>query len=213
MRPVSVLSRRAALALGALLATTSLAAAETEVRFYYPIAVGGPLTKIIDGYAQTFEASHPGIKIKPIYTGDYIQTIGKALTAVKGGDAPECAIMLAADIYTLTDEDIVVPIEDLATTPEDKAWINGFFPAFLENARVKGKIYAAPFQRSTPVLYWNKEAFKEAGLDPDKAPANWDEMLDFARKLTKRSRTPPATSPNGACRSPPTATPAGSIPA
>ncbi|MDR3376034.1 MAG: ABC transporter substrate-binding protein [Ancalomicrobiaceae bacterium] len=173
-------------AIGTLGLSAGIAHADVEIRFFYPIAVNGPLTKIIDGYAQEFEASHPGIKVKPIYTGDYIQTIGKALTAVKGGDAPECAILLAADLYTLTDEDVVVPIEDLATTPEDKAWLNGFYPAYLENARVKGRIVAAPFQRSTPVLYWNKGAFKEAGLDPDKAPANWAEQLEFAKKLTKK---------------------------
>ncbi len=183
---ISRASFASALTLMAILTGTQFAAADTEVRFYYPIAVGGPLTKIIDGYAAEFEASHPGIKVKPIYTGDYIQTTAKALTAVRGGDSPECAIMLAADLYTLTDADAVIPLDDLATTPEDKKWLAGFYPAFMENARVGGKTYAAPFQRSTPVLYWNKEAFKEAGLDPDKAPANWDEMREDAKKLTKR---------------------------
>lgn len=175
-------------AVTAMVATvgSTAAFADTEIRFYYPIAVGGPLTKIIDSYAADFEKSHAGIKVKPIYTGDYIQTTAKALTAVKGGDSPECAIMLAADLYTLTDEDVVAPLEDMATTPEDKAWLHGFYPAYLENATIKGKIYAAPFQRSTPVLYYNKDAFKEAGLDPDKAPATWDEMLADAKKLTKK---------------------------
>ena len=42
-----------------------------------------------------------------------------------------------------------------------------------------------PFQRSTPVLYWNKDAFKEAGLDPNTPPATWDEMVSFGKKLTK----------------------------
>ncbi|MFO1150876.1 MAG: ABC transporter substrate-binding protein [Alsobacter sp.] len=162
------------------------AAAETELRFYYPIAVSGPITKLIDGYAAEFEKQNPGVKVKPVYAGDYVQTIGKALTAMKGGDTPEMAILLAADIMTLTDENAVAPVDDLARTAEDKAWLAGFYPGFMENARLGGKTYGIPFQRSTPVLYWNKDMFKEAGLDPDKAPANWDEMLDFAKKLTKK---------------------------
>ena len=48
-----------------------------------------------------------------------------------------------------------------------------------------GKTYGIPFQRSTPVLYWNKDAFKEAGLDPETPPASWAEMVEMGKKLTK----------------------------
>src|SRR3954452_2301983 len=106
-----VLAAAAGSALAASLASGP-AAAETELRFYYPIAVSGPITKLIDGYAAEFEKQNPGVKVKPVYAGDYVQTIGKALTAMKGGDTPEMAILLAADIITLTDENAVAPIED-----------------------------------------------------------------------------------------------------
>jgi sn-glycerol 3-phosphate transport system substrate-binding protein len=184
------LNRRTALggALAAALAlsTAPASAQDVELRFYFPIAVSGPITKIIDGYAADFEKLNPGVKVKPIYAGDYVQTIGKALTAMKGGDTPEMAILLAADIITLTDENAVLAIDDLAKTADDKAWLAGFYPGFMENAQLGGKTYAIPFQRSTPVLYWNKDLFKEAGLDPEKGPANWQEMVDFAKKLTKK---------------------------
>jgi sn-glycerol 3-phosphate transport system substrate-binding protein len=186
---MTTITRRAALASGAALAASRALparAADMEIRFYYPIAVSGPITKIIDGYGADFEKENPGVKIKPIYAGDYVQTIGKALIAVKGGDIPECAILLAADLLTLTDENAVIPLDDLVKTAEDKSWFEGFYPGFMENARLKGKTYAIPFQRSTPVLYWNKDAFKEVGLNPDKGPADWDEMTAFAQKLTKK---------------------------
>ena len=54
-------------AAGALVATPAIAQAPTEVPFYYPVAVGGPITKIIDGFAADFEKENPGIKVKPIY--------------------------------------------------------------------------------------------------------------------------------------------------
>ena len=164
-------------------------AADIEVRFFFPVAVGGPVTKIIDDYATAFEKENPGIKVKPVYAGDYVQTVTKAMTAVKGGDAPETAILLAADLMLLTDEGVVVPFDDFVKTPDDKAWLASFYPAFMENAKLKDKTYAIPFQRSTPVLYWNKEAFKAAGLDPEKGPSAWSEMAAMAKQLTKKDAT------------------------
>jgi len=64
--------------------------------------------------------------------------------------------------------------------------VKGFYPAFMENSQTGGKTWGIPFQRSTIVLYWNKEMFKEAGLDPNKPPATWAEMTAYAQKLTKR---------------------------
>jgi sn-glycerol 3-phosphate transport system substrate-binding protein len=182
------LTRRtfSALALTAPFISTAATAQEAEVRMYFPVAVGGPVTKIIDDYAAAFEKVNPGIKIKPVYSGDYIQTLTKVLTAIKGGDVPETAILLAADLFTLFDEDVIVPIDGFVKTDADKAWLASFYPAFMENAKIDGKTFAIPFQRSTPVLYYNKDAFKAVGLDPNKGPSNWTEMREMAKKLTKK---------------------------
>ena len=181
-------TRLAGVALALLLATlTGRAAAETtEITFYYPIAVGGPITKIIDGYAEQFMKENPGIKVKPVYAGTYQETIVKTLTAHKSGEPPTTAILLSTDMFTLIDEDAVVAWEELAKSAEDQAWMKSFFPALMKNSQTGGKIWGIPFQRSTIVLYWNKEAFKEAGLDPTKPPANWAEQVEIAKKLTKR---------------------------
>ena len=56
------------------------------------------------------------------------------------------------------------------------------------NAIVDGELYAIPYQNSTPLLYYNKEHFKEAGLDPEKPPQTWAELVDAAKKLTKADR-------------------------
>ena len=164
----------------------SAAEAQTEISFYYPVAVGGPITKIIDGYAAEFEKENPGIKVKPIYSGTYQESIVKALTAHKSGTPPVTSVLLSTDMYTLIDEEAIVAFDDVAKSAEDKAWLKSFFPAFMANSQTGGKTWGIPFQRSTIVLYWNKELFKEAGLDPNKAPANWKEMLEYAQKLTKR---------------------------
>lgn len=170
----------------AAVAAAAFAQAPVEVSFFYPVAVGGPITKIIDGYAADFEKENPGIKLKPIYTGSYQDSITKALTAVKSGEPPVTSILLSTDMFSLIDEDAIVPFDELAKTPDDQAWLKSFYPAFMENSQTGGKTWGIPFQRSTIVLYYNKEAFKDAGLDPNKGPANWKEMAEYGEKLTKR---------------------------
>jgi sn-glycerol 3-phosphate transport system substrate-binding protein len=160
-------------------------AKDVELSFYYPVAVGGPITKIIDGYAAAFEKDNPGIKIKAIYAGTYQDTLVKALTAFKSGEPPDIAVLLSTDMFTLIDEDAVTPFDALLKTDVDKAWIKSFYPAFMENSRTGGETWGIPFQRSTVVMFWNKDAFKAAGL-PDKAPDNWDELVADGSKLTKR---------------------------
>jgi len=167
-------------------ASPVVAQAPVELTFYYPVAVGGPVTKIIDGLAADFEKENPGIRVKPIYAGTYQETIVKVLTALKSGEPPQMSVLLSTDMFTLIDEDAIVPFDDMAKSAEDRAWLKSFFPAFMLNSRTGGKTWGIPFQRSTIVLYWNKEAFREAGLDPSHAPATWAEQVEYARRLTKR---------------------------
>src|SRR4029078_10343420 len=108
------------------------------------------------------------------------------LTAVKSGEPPVMSILLSTDMFTLIDEDAIVPFDDLVKTADDRAWLASFYPAFMENSQTGGKTWGIPFQRSTIVLYYNKEMFKEAGLDPNKPPETWTQMREHAQKLTKR---------------------------
>jgi sn-glycerol 3-phosphate transport system substrate-binding protein len=167
-------------------ALASLSAQAVDITFYYPIAVSGPLTKIIDSMVADFEKANPDIHVKPVYSGNYGETLAKALTANKAGQPPQVAVLTAADALTVIDEDAVAPMESFVKTADDKAWLNGFFPAFMMNGKYEGKTYGVPFQRSTQVLFWNKEAFRQAGLDPNRPPQNWDEEVEYGKKLTLR---------------------------
>jgi sn-glycerol 3-phosphate transport system substrate-binding protein len=175
---------QAVVAVAAALATASALA--VEISFYYPVAVSGPLTKIIESLAADFEKANPDIKVKPIYSGNYGETLAKALTASKSGQPPQVAVLVASDALTLIDEDAITPVDGFIKTPSDKAWLDGFFPAFMMNGRYDGKTWGIPFQRSTQLLYWNKVAFREAGLDPNRPPANWEELVEYGKKLTVR---------------------------
>ncbi|MGD9475995.1 ABC transporter substrate-binding protein [Shinella sp. G-2] len=185
------MSKRTALKLAAagisyMALGAGLALADTKIDFYYPVQVGGPVTKVIDGYVQKFMEANPGITVAPIYAGNYNDTTTKALTAAKAGTPPAVAVLLATDVYTLIDEDVIDPIDDFTTTDEDKAWLAGFMPAYLKSAQTEDHLWSVPFQRSTAVMYYNKQAFKEAGLDPEKGPATWDEMAAAGKAVVTK---------------------------
>ncbi len=174
-------------ATAATLAMPAVLRAQTvkTLSFYYPIAVGGPIQAVMDGYCQEF-ARESGIVVTPVYAGSYNETMAKAVTALKGGQGPQMGVLLAAEIHALKDLDVLVSLEELGLDAATKSWVDGFYPAFLANSLVDGKTWSVPFQRSTAVDYYNKTAFAEAGLDPEVFPTTWDGLTHAAEKLTKR---------------------------
>ena len=168
-----------------LLFATAGPGTATELTMYYPVAVGGPLTKIVDGFVADFMAENPDITVKAIYAGNYNDARIKALAALKSGEPAQLSVMFSIDIYELIEQDAIIPFDDVVETAEEKAWLDSFYPALMENGRTAGKTWGIPFQRSTIVMYYNKDAFREAGLDPEKPPATWEEMVALGRKLTK----------------------------
>ena len=173
-----------ALALAVLLNPLSAKAA-TELTMYYPVAVGGPLTKIVDGLVAGFMAENPDIKVNAIYAGNYNDARIKALAALKSGQPAQLSVMFSIDIYELIEQDAIVAFDDIVETEEDKAWLASFYPTLMENGKTAGKTWGIPFQRSTIVMYYNKDLFKAAGLDPEAPPATWDELVEAGKKLTK----------------------------
>jgi sn-glycerol 3-phosphate transport system substrate-binding protein len=162
----------------------AVAQTQTEISFFYPVAVGGAIAKFIDEFATDFSKENPGIKVTPIYAGSYQDTIVKALTANKSGTPPVTSVLLSTDMFTLIDEEAIVPIDNFIKTADDKAWLGSFYKGFMANSQSGGKTWGVPFQRSTIVQYYNKDLFKAVGLDPNKPPTTWAELAEFAKKLT-----------------------------
>ena len=160
------------------------ASAETELTMYYPIAVGGALTEVVDGIVADFEAVNPDIKVNAIYSGNYDDTRVRALSALASGEPAQLAVMFSIDAYDLIEQELVIPFEDVATTDADKEWLNGFYPALMANGKIEGQTWGIPFQRSTIVAYYNKDLFRAAGLDPEAPPTTWDEMISMGKALT-----------------------------
>ncbi len=171
---------------GALVLAPFSGAMAVELTMYYPVAVGGPLTKTVDGLVADFQKENPDIKVNAIYAGNYNDARIKALAALKSGQPAQLSVMFSIDIYELIEQDAIVAFDDIVTTDEDRAWLDKFFPSLMENGRTANKTWGIPFQRSTIVMYYNKDAFRDAGLDPNQPPATWDELVTMGQKLTKK---------------------------
>jgi sn-glycerol 3-phosphate transport system substrate-binding protein len=156
-----------------------------KLTFYYPIAVGGPLQAIVDGYCKDFQ-QETAIAVEAVYAGAYSETLIKALAAIKAGTGPQFAVLLAAEMHSLQDQDILVSLDEIGLDADAKKWLAGFYPAFMANSHADGKTWSVPFQRSTAIFYYNKAAFQDSGLDPDKFPTTWAALASAAAKLTKK---------------------------
>src|SRR5262245_349617 len=145
---MKILKRTAVMAAAvAALMLNGRPAAAVDLTMYYPVAVGGPVTKIIDDMVDRFHKENPDIKVTAVYAGNYTDTMTKAMTAMKGGQPPQLSVLLSTDVFTLIDENAIVPLDGLA----DSAWFKEFYPAFMANGQIDGKTWSIPFQRSTIV--------------------------------------------------------------
>lgn len=164
--------------------TVRPAGAAAELKFYYPVGVAGPLAKVMNGMVDDFNIAHPGVHVTPVFAGDYYQTMAKVQTAVMGGAPPDVAVLLSTDLFTLLDMHAIVPLDGFIQQAGGDRFRSDFFSAFMRNAQIGNTTYSIPFQRSTIVLYYNQDAFRKAGLDPQTPPKNWTELAADAQKLT-----------------------------
>ena len=129
-----------------------------------------------------FEEKNPGIKVRVEYW-PWDGMIDKFLIALKNDNGPD-VINLAVD-WTITFEAMgkLAPLDEFIAA--DKMDMSDFFEGALQTARYNGKTYALPYRSEAMGIFFNKKIFKEAGLNPDKAPETWPQLLEYAKATTK----------------------------
>ncbi len=172
----------------ALSLVSGAAQAATDIDFFFPVPVQGKLALEMTRLVDVFNAQQNDVHVTAVYTGAYDDTNLKTRAAIQAGRPPAVVLMSANFIreYVINNQAIDLGRLIAADKETPDAFINKFFPAVRINATEAGHVYGVPFQNSTPILYYNTDAFKEVGLDPDKPPATWQELVDVAKKLTKR---------------------------
>nr|WP_321878128.1 sn-glycerol-3-phosphate ABC transporter substrate-binding protein UgpB [Paraburkholderia bannensis] len=180
--------RGAVRALGAAMLFASGAqaahAAPTEIQFWH--AMESELGERVNEIAQQFNASQSDYKIVPVFKGTYDQTLAAGIAAYRSGDAP--AILQVYEVGTATmmqAKKAVVPVYDVmknAGVPFDEKAFVPTVASYYGDAKT-GHLVSMPFNSSTPLLYYNRDAFKKAGLNPDAPPKTWPEVAADAAKL------------------------------
>ncbi|MDY3244785.1 MAG: ABC transporter substrate-binding protein [Candidatus Limiplasma sp.] len=171
------------------IAAVSAMAEPMKLTMYFPVNVGGNVANLIDSMTAEFNAENPDIQVEAVYTGNYDDTVTAIQTAIQGGNAPDLFVSLATQRFTMASTKMAMPLDDLiAADPEGQAFVDDFIDGFMLDSYVDGQTYSIPFQRSTMVMFYNKDAFNEVGLDPEAPPANWTEMVEYAQKLTNDKR-------------------------
>lgn len=171
------------LAGGALM--PSAATAQEKIKFYFPTSVQGRLALIMKEVVQEYNDAQDAVKVTAVYTGSYAETGIKASAAMEAGNPPAVAMVGANNILDFVQKGQIETIETfLGAQGETSAdFLTDFWPGVHANATVNGDLYAVPFQNSTPILFYNKEHFKEVGLDPEVPPATWDDLIEMGQKL------------------------------
>ena len=162
---------------------------EITIDFYFPSATANDAEGIFQRYADMFNEANPGLTVNPVFTGNYTDTRNTILTELQGGGAgPDVAVMLSIDLYSFAEEGYIVPAQSFIDNMEGgEAYVADFFPALMLNSRDDaGNVWTIPFQRSTPILYYNADLLAEAGYDSP--PVNNAELVEIAQALTTNER-------------------------
>jgi len=151
------------------------------VRFWH--AMGGPLGEVLNSMIDEFNADHPDWFIKSESMGSYDALKQKILASIVAHNQPDIAQAYEAWISTLLGGDALVDLGKL--DPSFKNELDDFFPVFIKDSLYKDRLMSLPFNKSVPVIYYNKDLFRRAGLDPENPPRTWEEFATVARSLTR----------------------------
>ncbi len=169
------------------------AMAETEIQWWH--AMGGQLGQWVNDLAKGFNESQKEYKVTPTFKGSYPETLTAGIAAFRAGNQPDILQVFEVGTATMmSSKGAIVPVgkvmKDSGLKFDPSAYISavtGYYTA------PNGQILSLPFNSSTTVFYYNKDAFKAAGLDPSKPPTTWPEVTLAAAKLKASGHTCPLT--------------------
>ena len=139
----------------------------------------------INQIAADFNAMQSDYKVTPVFKGSYAEAMTAAIAAYRAGNAPNIVQVFEVGTATMmAAKGAIKPVYQLMADAGEPFDPNTYLPAITAYySTPDGKMLSFPFNSSTPVVYWSKDAFKKAGLDPEKPPATWPDTFSAAKKL------------------------------
>ncbi|TCZ78955.1 ABC transporter substrate-binding protein [Paenibacillus albiflavus] len=149
-------------------------------------AMGGGTTKVVDQLVANFNASQDKIKVEAVFQGTYDDLLSKLKASMGTNDGPTVVQMYEIGSRFMIDSKTITPMQQFIDA--DKWDVSQLEPNIAGYYTFNGKLNSMPFNTSNPILYYNKNIFKEAGLDPEKPPTTYEEIKQAATAITKSGK-------------------------
>jgi sn-glycerol 3-phosphate transport system substrate-binding protein len=181
----------AALALGSVVATPAWA--QTEIQWWH--SMGGALGEWVNDLAKDFNTSQKDYKVVPTFKGSYDESMTAAIAAFRAGNAPHVLQVFEVGTATMmASKGAIVPVGEVMKKAGVTFDPGAYVPAVAGYYTApNGQMLSFPFNSSTTVFHFNKDAFKAAGLDTEKPPKTWPEVALAAAKLKTSGHKCPFT--------------------
>ncbi|PZQ51408.1 MAG: sn-glycerol-3-phosphate ABC transporter substrate-binding protein UgpB [Rhodovulum sulfidophilum] len=177
-----------ALALSAAAAIS--AEAKTQVSWWH--AMTGANAEVVTKIATDFNASQDAYEVVPVFKGTYPETLNAGIAAFRAGQAPD--IMQVFDVGTgvmMAAEGAIKPVAEVLTEAGMTFDKSQYLPGIVSYySKPDGTMLSFPYNSSSPILYYNKDIFTKAGLDPDTPPRTWNEVWDAAKAIKASGAAP-----------------------
>jgi sn-glycerol 3-phosphate transport system substrate-binding protein len=187
------MSVRRILALTVLASASSTAMAQVEIQWWH--SMSGQLGEWVNGLAKGFNDSQKDYKVVPVFKGTYPESFAAAIAAFRAGNAPH--VLQVFEVGTasmMASKGAIVPVNEVKKLAGIKFDSSVYVPAVSGYYTApNGQMLSLPFNSSTTVLHYNKDAFKAAGLDPESPPKTWPEVALAAAKLKASGHKCPFT--------------------
>ncbi len=179
--------------LGAAVLAASLGAApaqaQTEIQWWH--AMTGANNDVIVKLAEEFNASPKDFKVVPAYKGSYADTLNAGIAAFRAGNAPHILQVFEVGTATMMGaRGAIKPVQDMMKEAGESFDPKSYLPAITGYySTTKGEMLSFPFNSSSAVMWFNKDKFRQAGLNPDQPPKTWPDVFEAAKKLKAVSPT------------------------
>lgn len=164
--------------------------APVQIEFWY--ALRGPLGEAVESVVSGFNKAQTRYRVNATYKGTYAETMVAAIAAFRAGNAPHIVMIFEVGTATMmAARGAIKPVHELMRetgTPFDPSVylpaVRGYY------STPDGRMVSMPFNSSTPVLWYNKDAFRRAGLNPDRPPRTWAELREAAQRIRAANAAP-----------------------
>ncbi|NEW04579.1 ABC transporter substrate-binding protein [Paenibacillus sp. SYP-B3998] len=159
----------------------------TPVKVVWWHSMSGELGKAVDKLVADFNASHKDVQVEAVFQGTYDESINKMKASMDTKSGPSLIQVYEIGSRFMIDSKAITPVQSFVDA--DKFDLSQLEDNILNYYKFDNKLYSMPFNTSNPILYYNKDLFKAAGLDPEKPPTTYEDVAKAAQTLSKDGKS------------------------